>query len=345
MTIVDAFLHDLGDGLVAAGLPYEGDWFTVLATPWWHTSRHVVALVHGRHDRQIRLVVKLPRRPGDDSGIENEARSLQRLKELTGGSAPAPQILALTRFRSQTLLAETAVNGRPLGPELVRADAENAMELATELVRGLPRTAGPGEDTGAFARLLEEPLARVLELFGGSSSMRALAETTLELLEPLRSVALPLVFEHGDLSHPNLLVRDDGVLAAIDWERSQQRGLPIHDMSFVLQYLGEARAGVFDPVGRCRVFDATFLAPDGWARQVLADELDRLDVSRELLAPLVLATWARSSMSLLSRLWALPDHDDALGNHAAGVERSFAEDRDFALWRHVVIRMDALNTR
>jgi aminoglycoside phosphotransferase (APT) family kinase protein len=345
MTIVDAFLHERGDDLVASGLPYEDDWFTVLATPWWQTSRHVVALVHDRHAGEIRLVVKLPRRPGDDSGIENEARSLQRLEELTGGSVPAPQVLALTRFRSQTLLAETAVDGRPLGPELVRADTEKATELATEFVRGLPRTAGPGEDTGAFARLLEEPLARVLELVGHSSPVRALAETTLELLEPLRSVSLPLVFEHGDLSHPNLFVRNDGALAAIDWERSEQRGLPIHDMSFVLQYLGEARAGVFDPVGRCRVFDAAFSAPDGWARPFLAEELDRLEVSRELVAPLVLATWARSSMSLLSRLWALPDSDDALGDDAAGVERSFAEDRDFALWRHAVLRMDALNIR
>jgi aminoglycoside phosphotransferase (APT) family kinase protein len=345
LTIVDAFLRARRAELEAAGLPREEDWFTLLATPWWHASRHVVALVHARRNGEMKLVIKLPRRPGDDHGIENEARSLRYLEALKGVSARAPRVLALTRFRSQALLAETAVNGPLLAPDVVRADPERATRLATAFVRGLPLTVDHEEGAAAFARLLEQPMARALESVGHSSPLCALVERTLPVLEPLRSVALPLVFEHGDLAHPNLVVRSDGALAAIDWERSEERGLPLHDLSFVLQYLGEARTAVFDPLGRCQVFDATFLPPTGWARPVLLKELDRLGLSHELLAPLVLSTWARSSISLLSRLWASPDQNAAWGDDAEAVEGSFAEDRDFALWQHVVAQVEALSAR
>jgi hypothetical protein len=339
VTIVDAFLRERSSELASTKLPLADDWFTVLVTPWWQTSRHVIALVHARRDGELRLVVKLPRRPGDEGGIENEARALRRLEALTG-DPPAPRLLALTQFHSQSLLVESAVTGRPLSPELVRADPERATQLVAAFVRALPQTAAAGEDSDLFVRLLQEPLRQLIDAVGGWSPLRELAARTLPLLAPLDSTPMPLVFQHGDPSHPNLVLRDDGTLAAVDWERAEERALPLHDLTFALQYLGEARASVFDPVGRCGVFDTTFLSPNGVGRSVLLLELERLGLTRELLAPLVLATWVRAATSLVGRLWS----SSATGSSvpAETGARALEADRDFALWRHVVTRMDEL---
>ena len=53
-----------------------------------------------------------------------------------------------------------------------------------------------------------------------------LVERTLDALRPLRDAGLPLVLEHGDTSHPNLLLRRFGDLAVVDWELANPDGLP-----------------------------------------------------------------------------------------------------------------------
>ena len=336
MTLVDEFLRERGGGFALDGL--DAGWSTVLVTPWWHASRHVVALVYSHRDGRMVAVLKLPRRPGDDGGIRTEAESLRLLAQISPGAAErGPRVLALTRFRGIQLLAETAVRGEMFGPEMVRRDAIRAEKAGIALVRSLPLTASPADDPGWFVRLLERPLLAAVEMTDGREPVRSAVEATLAAVEPLRSVPIPLVFEHGDLSHPNLVRRPDGELAAIDWERSEARGLPLHDLSFLLQYLAEARAGVFDLQGRCGVFDGAFLGGRAWARTPLLDELHRLSLPPGLLAPLVLSAWARSAVGLLPRLWA---HGGSVSSEE--VVASFERERDYVLWRHVVARVGAL---
>jgi aminoglycoside phosphotransferase len=345
MTLVDAFLREQCDRLGFDWLDGEDSWSTVLHTPRFPSSRHVIALVHAGAGSELKLVVKLPRRPGDDGGIRKEAASLRLLEALSPDAAQrAPRVLALTRFGDQALLAETAVNGRLLAHRLVRADAQRAVREGVALVRSLPTTAAPADDAAWFERLLEEPMARAADAAHSWLPLRSLVETSTALLAPLQQASFPLVFEHGDVAHPNLVLKPDDTLAAIDWERSEDRGLPLLDMSFLLQYLAEARTGISDRIGRCQVFDGAFLPPRGWARPILFEELDRLGIARDLLAPLVLAAWIRSSTSLLGRLWgeARTGHDDGAPVDGAAVAASFAQDRDFALWRHVVTRVPEL---
>jgi aminoglycoside phosphotransferase (APT) family kinase protein len=339
MTLIDAFLRERGATLAVDGL--DAGWSTVLVTPWWHASRHVVALVYSRRDGRMVLVLKLPRRPGDEGGIRKEAESLRLLAQVSPRAAErGPRVVALTRFRGISLLAETAVCGEILGPEVVRRDAGRAERASVALVRSLPRTASHLDDPGWFDRLLERPLLAAVEATDGREPVRSVVKATLAALEPLRVVAMPLVFEHGDLAHPNLVLRQDGELAAVDWERSEVRGLPLHDLSFLFQYLAEATARVFDAQGRCGVFDGAFLGRDAWGRRPLLDELDRLSLPPNLLAPLVLSTWARSAVGLLPRLWAAAGRGGRVS--AEEVAASFGRERDYVLWRHVVGRLGAL---
>jgi hypothetical protein len=64
------------------------------------------------------------------------------------------------------------------------------------------------------------------------------------------------------------------------------------------------------------------------------------------MAPLILATWARSSAGLLVRLgWGGGSASEAEDDRAvtrSTLAEAFALDRDFYLWRHAVRRFDRL---
>lgn len=316
--------------LAAARESGVGAGSVVLVTPWFEASRHVVAIA--LRGRRPVCVVKLPRRPGDDSGIRRESTALRRLAALSpGAAARAPAVLSPAGTGSAALV-ETPVAGKALGPERVRAHPARALREGMALVDALPVTGTTVADPGWFDRLLGTPLDRFQREAPAEIAAGPLVARTHERLAPLRSAGrLALVFEHGDLGHPNLIVRRDGRLAALDWERSEERGLPGHDAVFVLTYLAEARRGAFALDDRLQAFDAAFLGPAAWGREALAAHLARRGVDVALLAPLVLACWARSGCGLLDRLVGSAPGPAASPVVAADV----VEDRDVALWRHV----------
>jgi thiamine kinase-like enzyme len=173
-----------------------------------------------------------------------------------------------------------------------------------------------------------------------------LVKRTLTYLAPLRSAAMPLLFEHGDLGRPNLFLRGDGQMAVVDWERAESRGLPCHDFVFFLQYVSESVNRAFDQATEAEAFDDAFTSRSAWAHPWLADYASLKGIQQDLLAELVLASWARSSAGLLSRIAPAhaqqskvdSDHPRARNNIAA----VFAADKDFNLWRRAVDRFEEL---
>jgi hypothetical protein len=320
--------------LEAAGAHGAGAGSVVLVTPWFEASRHVVGIIF--RDGEPACVVKVPRRPGDDSGVERERRSLGRLAAVSPtAAAHAPRVLAAP---GGPALVEEAVTGEALGPELVRASPARALRLGMAFVDAMPVTGNSGTDPAWYDRLLGAPLDRFRREAPPELGAEALVASAHRHLRPLRDAALPLVFEHGDVGHPNLVVRPDGRLAALDWERSEERGLPGHDAVFLLAYLAEARRGAFAIEDRLRAVDDAFLGPAAWARDALAAHLARRGVDAALLPPLVLACWARSACGLLDRLAGPPGADVTRPLDAATV----VADRDVALWRHIDRRYDSL---
>jgi hypothetical protein len=163
----------------------------------------------------------------------------------------------------------------------------------------------------------------------------ALARATEPLVAQLANAQLPLILQHGDLSHPNLLLQLDGELAVLDWERSELQGLPGHDAIFLGQYIAEATAGAWDPQERRRVLDDAFLAPSGSGRAAVLRTLARHSVDPGLYTELLVACWARTSLDLLARLRG------SAAVESGAVRVVLSEDRDFMLWRHVVQRLTA----
>jgi aminoglycoside phosphotransferase (APT) family kinase protein len=232
------------------------------------------------------LVGKLPRRAGDAGGLAREAANLRAVGGvLSHGSVPV--VLAFEDEPPRPLLLESALPGAPLSPALLRRDRRrsSAHAVAEWLERLALATAHAPDGAPWYERLVCGPLRSVA---ADMPELRGLVELTLEQSQQLADAGLPLVFEHGDLCHPNLLVRDDGSVGVLDWERAQPAGLPAFDLFFFLAYAADA--------GRHRV-DEAFFGRRPWAWEIAERYAERLGIDRALLPPLLAVSCARAIAS------------------------------------------------
>jgi hypothetical protein len=170
----------------------------------------------------------------------------------------------------------------------------------------------------------------------------------LRIVDPLAGARFPFVFEHGDLTHPNLLVGPGGRVGVVDWELSQPRGLPVHDYCLFLAFVAFSLSGVHDRDGQVQAFESAFVGPRPWALPLIARRLTRLSVDSRLLVPFVVACWARYVAELLPRLigtvaggsTTVHGAPAALSDEATALVR---QDRDLALWRRAVERADVMS--
>lgn len=307
-------------------------WATVILTPQFVTSRHVVALVRATNEQQPSLVVKVPRRPGDNTGVLREAAMLQQLWALSPDRAEAtPELVGFFHVGDHCVLVETALTGLQLDPALVAVNFPAAVASGSEFVAGLPVTRQASSNGDWYTRKIIRPLDELIELVAGDAEVVALVQSTHELLAGVRTAELPAVFEHADLSHPNIFVRPGGSLQVVDWERSSIDGLPGHDLVFYLQYLNESVKSAFTREHQVAAFGQAF-SPGAWARKALQKHLEARGVDASMLPSLIVATWARSAATLSERLAgeAVPLQ------HLNQVRHAVLSDRDFWLWRHAV---------
>jgi Phosphotransferase enzyme family len=322
--------------LAAAGVDIPARARSLLVTPRFAASRHVVFLVFRPGEDRPRLAAKLPRLSGDVTGIEREAGSLRALGRLdSAGFEGAPRLLAFEGEPGRELLAETAVVGTPLSPAGVRRAPEVSVssveELLVQMALADPQPAAA--DPGWFERLLGEPLRRFAASFGGGDEAR-LAARTLELVSPLRKCDLRLVLEHGDVSHPNLVVLANGRAALVDWELSEPRGLPTHDLFLFLAYVAFAVGRAKSNERRKEVFDETFFGTGAPSATILG-YVERVGVERDCLHALFVACWARYAAALVARL-------RTSGGEGAASSGDIRAHRNYVLWRHTVENAERL---
>jgi aminoglycoside phosphotransferase (APT) family kinase protein len=268
----------------------------VMLTPRFRRSSHVIALVLDEKRQAPALVGKLPRRDRDAGGLAREAESLHAVGHALRWEAKSsvPAVLAWDEGPPRPLLLESALHGTPLSPAALRRDRRHslAQAVAAWLERLALATVNRPDGDDWHERLVRAPLRA---LAASAPELRDLAERTLERCEPLLASPLPLVFEHGDLCHPNLLVREDGGVGVLDWERAQAAGLPGYDLFFFLAYAADA--------GRDRpacVLEA-FFGRRPWAWEIAESYALELGIDRSLLWPLLAVSCARAIASGAAR--------------------------------------------
>lgn len=279
----------------------------LLITPTFRASRHVVALVPTPDGSRPDLVAKISRQA--DSGAVTR-REAQVLVAVASGPdvirSSAPRLITQGTPWGLPTLVETGLNGEPLDPSAVRRDRDRAMALVIPWLAGLVQHAASlGTTPGAadrLQRLLDEPMVAFGLAMPPDDAWRQRIDATRAILEPLRSVPLPDVIEHGDVSHPNLLVAPDGAVAAVDWELGEPHGLPAHDLCGFLGYVAAASARATAPERQAAAITAAMREREGWMDRAAGDYASRIDLDPSLLPALTVASWARRVVGLVERL-------------------------------------------
>jgi hypothetical protein len=323
----------------------------LVLTPRYRASAHVVALAIDQASGAPVRVLKVARLR-DDPGLRHEASVLTALDAAAAGAgseARGPRLLVadLADGRHPSLVEE-GIPGAPLDPRSVRADRAAAIEGIAAWVATLPVAPADARRIPVRERLAQA-ITDVCRLEAGADAMdspttgtpiaaaegelAALVRQTERVTAGLDAVALPTVFEHGDAAHPNLIRRPDGRTDAVDWERGEPDGLPLHDLTIALAYVAAADAAATDPEAQAAVFREALAGPDSWAAPILDAELVRLGVDTVHRDALVVAAWLRSAGWLARAL--------APVGPGAAVAGWLATDRSIALWRASLAVADA----
>jgi aminoglycoside phosphotransferase len=282
VTAVAAYLDAHREELDLEGLGIPPAPGCVVLTPRFPRSRCVITLVFGERGRWPVLVAKTPRLPNDAGRLAHEAAMLEAAGRATAqGAATAPVLLAFDGSSRWPLLLETALPGRPVSPAAVRRDPSGTVGRVADALGTLAEATARMAPPGWYGALIEQPLTALAA--ARTAANTDLVETTLAVLEPLRGARLPLVLEHGDVSHPNLLLLPDGRVGLLDWERARDGGLPVGDLLCFLSHAARAQ---------CQERDEVFWGARRWATDHLVEYADRIGVRRDQLPLLMLAASA-----------------------------------------------------
>lgn len=313
----------------------------VVVTPRFRTSGHVVFLVLADGKPGPVLVAKLPRLTGISAGLEREAANLRAVQaSRAGGFDSIPRVVAFEEYHGRPILVETALVGRSMDPASVRRDPAGCCDAVTAWLTDVQRPHPSAADADWFERLVERPLRHFAEVFPVSAEEARLLECTWDLVAPLRQAGLPLVFEHGDLCSPNVMLLKDGAAGVIDWELAQPHGLPACDLFFFLTYAALALRRARAQADYVAAFHAAFFAPAAWARPYVAAYAERLHLPEHVLTPLFVLCWARYMTGLIVRLDGAKHSEAPLGSDTAAWLRA---NRYYALWRHALTHLNELD--
>ncbi|HEV8280938.1 MAG TPA: hypothetical protein VGQ02_03700 [Candidatus Limnocylindrales bacterium] len=309
------------------GAPPSG--LLVLA-PRYRASAHLVALAIAP-DGTIERVAKVARLR-DDTSLAHEAAVLAALRRAGKAATSGPRLVDAPGLATEVggdpwpILVEAGVQGEPLDPPAVRRDRGGAVTAITAWLASLPVDPA-GNRTIDVPTRLDAALVAVGRLDDGSADGRllmGLVERTKPFFAKLASASIPRVFEHGDPAHPNLLRRADGGIAAVDWERGERDGLPLHDLTIALGYVAAAARGAATASDQAAAFRAAMTGDDPWAAAALDRDLARLGCDPDWRPILVIAAWARSAAWLADHL--------ADTTATSDLTRWLAADRSVASW-------------
>lgn len=338
MNTVVAFLHE---NQARLGLERYGGLAgmqSLILTPNFRASRHLIFLLFPEGQRTPVLVAKVPRAADAGSSLEQEARNLQAVHATTpGGMDSIPRLVAYETYCGYPLLIETAIVGPLMSPAAVRANRDANCDLLLEWLVTLERSTASTADAGWFERLIEHPISQLAQLLSLDAGEQQALEQTYQHTQALRSANFPLVCEHGDLSHPNIILLSETRVGVIDWELADPHGLPACDWFFFLSYVASALAQARTPDEHLKAFVSAFFGQTAWAGALIRRYTQSMGLADDLLKPLFVACWARYTAHLLLRLseqQVAADADSA---------KWLRTNRYYHYWRYTLDHLDQLS--
>lgn len=333
-TFAHRFAESRGLVLDPFSMPWRRPY--LVATPSFASSRSVVFLMEPGPSHDATLVAKIARVESGAEALSREAENL-RAVHMAYADVEAPRLTAHAVSDRHAIVLESGVPGRLMQPSLVRRDPAGCLDAVMRWLQDLHRaTRVPASSApGRVMALVDSPLSRLEPIVAHDPASRDLLTRVRRLTSHLMTPGLPLVFEHGDLSSPNLLLQRDGRAGVLDWELATPRGLPAVDLFFFLAFIAFARERAKRPDQYVAAFRHAFFGPDAWARPYIAQYAASVGVPKPALGPLFLLCWSRYLANLPDRMsWAVARR---LGpDELAEIRR----DRYWHLWKYAAEHSD-----
>lgn len=315
---------------------------SVMMTPRFRASSHVVYLIMPKSQVDPVLVAKVPRLSGASHTVAREVRNLRAVQESRpGGFDSIPRVIAFESHMGHEILVETALVGTPMSPEIVREDPDRCCSIMVDWLLEVQRPSLNKTyiETNVCDRLIEQPLAYLESALPLNEWETHLIRQTRLLSALLCDADLPLVFEHGDLSHPNIFILKDGRIGVVDWELAEPRGLVGYDLFFFLTYVAFAKANARTPNQYMTAFQNAFFGDGAWAKPYVDSYARHFRLQPEELTGLFILSWARYLSNLLLRL---EDNQPTDGQIAETTAAWLRNNRYYALWQYAVNHADQL---
>ena len=222
------------------------------------------------------LLVRLPRTVGKAQSVRKEQKWLPRLAPLVRCAIPEPVYIgtASTGFRLPWSVYRW-IGGAEAGPETVRDWDAFGTELAAFVrqlhdidLMGASRTGDLSWYRGGSLQACDKWISRCLEDCRRAVGSEADAELDVDYLERLWRAALTLpdspgsqVWLHGDLKPTNLLVKEGGLHAVIDFG-CLSVGFPDAEHATIWDLPARARQAYWNATN---LDDATWIRARAWA--------------------------------------------------------------------------------
>ncbi len=313
---------------------------SVVLTPRFRASQHVVFLIYGEGQTDPVLVAKVARLPGPSASLEQESKALKSVQALrTDGFSSIPRVIAFEEYCGHGILVETALAGPSMSPAVVRRDAAKCCDLVTRWLVDVQQPRNEKNGSNRF-ELFTGSLRYFTDKFPLTAEEEQALEQTWSLIGPLQKTLLPPVLEHGDLSHPNLILCKTGGLGVVDWELALLDGLPAFDLFFFLTYAAFSVHHADKKKAYLPPFQRAFFTQDAWTLPYIETYIKETRLPADLLRPLFVLCWARYTSNLLVRLAGSQEKQEPIPTATADWLRS---NRFYALWRYTLLHINRLN--
>jgi hypothetical protein len=205
-----------------------------------YNSNKVIFYLFGPSGKMPEIIIKMTRAPAFNTRLENEYRTLALLTaQHSIDPETYPQPLFFGYHQNLAVLGQKAVPGHPFRTCTTATPhcpiARNAIDWLVHLGTASVeiRRCASSEVATTMAQLL----AQFTALYKLSPTDIRFLQEQLDLLA-CSSTPFPLVLQHGDPGTWNLLVREQGRVAFIDWEAGESQGMPLWDLFYFLYTYG-----------------------------------------------------------------------------------------------------------
>ncbi len=237
------------------------------------------------------MVARLPLTP---HSLERCRRNVRAISAISGGSTVlspmVPRLVESGELKGQAYFVETAVNGGVVDSHdtAISGIINDAVSALTSFhLQTLRETR---IDEAVFSRLLGG-IFDSISPYVDEEARDEFAGLTQAIKERLLGQTIPLVFMHGDYKDENIIIGHDDkrINGIIDWDLSEEEGLPLLDVCYLLSYRNLSVGNMALPES---IVGKLMPLKEGSAEfRIIGSYCSALGIKAEFCNPLIAAFW------------------------------------------------------